>query len=96
MNFEALVTQYMRPNGRATPQTTLLPLSSLSDYNDMLKHGCEFEAEVLTTGEVSLTISSLCDDIDCEVVKNGQAVQEALVRMLGRRLWHTNEAPHAE
>lgn len=48
------------------------------------------EAEMLRTGEVSLTISDPKEemDVDIEVMPNGPDVQRGMVAMLGRRLWH--------
>lgn len=83
------VIQYMRPDGRAMETTTYIPLSYQAAHDDMDDAGFRFAAEVLTTGEVSVTIES-CDgepDADIEVVKNGPAVQDAYVAMLKRRLW---------
>lgn len=85
--FLAQVRQYMRPDGRQRQEETHLPLEHFDSYLEMLHAGYCFEAEVLQTGEVSVTISDGEQDIDSEVVQNGLAVQKAMVEMLNRGLW---------
>ena len=90
--FTANVTQYMRPSGAAKAVTTELPLDCQDAYNAMQIAGCRFEAEVLGTGEVSITISNDGCDLDIEVSENGPAVQAGMVAMLGRRLWERKDS----
>ena len=52
--YNAEVTQYKLPDGRAVKTTTPMPVSTRESYDDMLKRGCVFEAEVLQTGNVAL------------------------------------------
>lgn len=75
-------TQYLRPDGR-TRQITI-------DVNDvvgrmaegLMRRGLCFEAEILTTGEVSLTISDSEQDLAIEVVPNGPEVLRAVDRLI--------------
>jgi len=83
--FAAEVTQFM-PNRRKA-QSTELSIDVEPQYKDMRKHGCRFEAEVLRTGMISVTITNEDRDVDCEIVKNGPQVQEKLAEMLTRKRW---------
>jgi hypothetical protein len=87
--FRASIVQYMLPDGRKVNKETDLPILFEPLYRDMLDHGCRFEAEVLTTDQVSVTIfdPETEDDIDISIVKNGPAVQECMLAMLDRALW---------
>lgn len=86
-DFAVEVTQYMTPNGRPVLQSTKLPIDSLAAYKDMKKSGCCFEAEMLRTRQVSLTISNGEEDVDIEIAANGPGIQQAMVAMLNRRQW---------
>lgn len=81
------ITQFIHPNGRQRQMTTQLPVRCLAAYGSMVLAGCRFEAEILSTGEISITISNADDDIDIEVVPNGPEVQDAMVAMLERGRW---------
>lgn len=85
--FEAQVMQFMRPDGRRNPTSTMLSDEVLTHYKEMQSAGCRFEAEVLLTGQVSVTISDNEEDMDIEIVPNGPKVQDALEKMLKRKLW---------
>lgn len=91
LRFLAHVRQYMRSDGRQRQEETHLPFEHLDTYKEMLRAGYYFEAEVLQTGEVSVTISDGDQDIDAEVVPNGPEVQRAMVGMLNRGLWRKDE-----
>jgi len=87
--FTADVTQFLLPNGRRRNTTVQLPAKWEEAYKSMQKSGYQFEAEILTTGEVSLTIATLTEgaDVDIEIVPNGPDVCDALVAMLERCRW---------
>ena len=85
--FPAKLTQFMRPSGTAKSVTTDLPLTSEQLYHDMHTYGCRLECEVLTTDEVSVTVSNDDGDHDFSVTKNGPEVQEGIVSMLWRQCW---------
>jgi hypothetical protein len=85
----------MMPNGREVRSSTELPMDSHAAYLEMQKHGCRFEAEMLTTGQVSVTISDGKGDVDIEVSPNGPEVQKGMVAMLNRGRWRINRTIHA-
>ena len=87
--YTVCVTQFLMPDGRPKQIETELPVETQPFYESMLKHGCRIEMEVLTTSEVSMTISDPVEevDIDIEVVSNGPEVIEALSRLLTRKSW---------
>ena len=83
------VMQYLKPDGRQTPATVELPDAHKKAYQRMIDSGCRFEAEVLTTGEVSMTVSDGEEDIDINVSENGPLVLVGMSEMLERELWLT-------
>jgi hypothetical protein len=87
--YMADVMQFLLPNGRQRPMTVELPAESKDDYTAMIESGCRFEAEILTIGEVSVTISDQTNDVDIDirVIPNGPAVPAALVEMLRSGLY---------
>ena len=85
MNVE--VVQFLLPNGQQQRQITELPDEVAPLYNAMLGAGCRFEAEVLLTGQVSVTIANEEEDLDIEVIPNGPEVQTTMVQMLERKQW---------
>ena len=91
--FKVQVTQYISPNGRMRFTTTDLPIEYEQLYENMVSRKCKFEAEVLSTGEVSLTIFDMLrgEDADIRIVENGPAVQETMARMLSSQLWLTEK-----
>lgn len=94
--FRFTMTQFMRPDGRQKQIETELPCVVQDDYNAMIAAGYRLEAEVLTTDEVSITITEAkvtCDeqDVDFSVTNNGPEVITGLVEMLQRREWEQIE-----
>jgi hypothetical protein len=94
--FLAKVTQYLRPDGRKVVILTSLEECLKADYDDMLISGCHLEAEVLSTGEVSLTVSDGETDVDIEVVNNDESVVNAINKMLRNRMWDKQHAKGGE
>lgn len=78
------VVQFLRPNGREQVGQMELPDSAAAAYEKMIRDGCRFEAEILTTGAVSVTISNHERDLDISLTDNGPAIQEGMVKMLER------------
>ena len=76
-------TQYLRPNGRAVDIYFQVPDHVFLKAEQLIADGFKFEAEVLTTGEVSLTVSDGEKDIAIELCPNdGSGIEkhvEALV-----------------
>lgn len=87
--FTAAVVQFFRPFGDRKIEETELPIEVQPAYEEMRKSGCRFEAEVLATGMVSMTISNpkTEEDIDISLTRNGPEVQAGMVEMLKRGLW---------
>ena len=80
--YPVQAVQYLRPDGHKKLIVTELPIYSRKSYERMLEQGLWFELEVLTTGEVSITVSNDKTDVDCEVVANGPEVHRAMLKML--------------
>lgn len=80
--FTVPVTQFLRPNGRQQVIYTELPIEVEPAYNKMVAAGCRFETEVLTTDQVSTTISDGEQDIWIHICQNGPRIQEAMVDAL--------------
>ena len=86
--FQAVVHQFMRPNGRKVIKYVDLPEDFKEKYEDMKKAGCRLTAEVLTTGEVSVCVENDEADLDIRVVDNNEyAPTEALMSMLNSEGW---------
>ena len=92
--FEAQVMQFMRPDGRRNPTSTMLSDEVLPQYREMQSAGFRFESEVLRTGQVSVAISGDEDDADSEIVANGPKVRDAMEKMLKRKRWERKGASH--
>lgn len=76
--------QYLRPNGRKRPITISVSPEVANLCNGLRGVGCYFEAEVLTTGEVSLTVGRGGEDLHQEILPNGPGVQEGVERLIRR------------
>ena len=75
-------TQYLRPNGRAVDIYFQAPDHVFLKAEQLIADGFKFEVEVLTTGEISLTVSDGEEDIAIELFPNGPGIEkhvEALV-----------------
>lgn len=76
-------TQYLRPDGH----TKTIEIDGRTEEivkmaNTVRTFGGAFEAEVLTTGEVSFTVHYDDEDIAIEVVPNGPGVGDAVDRLV--------------
>ena len=71
-------TQYLRPNGTPVPQWIIVPDEVADRADKIIAAGLRFECELLTTGQVSLTITSDKSDVDIRVVQNGPGVPAAV------------------
>lgn len=72
-------TQFMRPHGRPNPVSIEVDPLVAAKARTIVARGFAFECEVLTTGEVSLTITDPEEgDLDIRVVTNGPGVREAV------------------
>lgn len=90
-HYTAEVLQFLMPNGMRKLTSTELPIETKAAYEDMLQSGCRFEAEVLRSGQVSITISDPVkeEDVDISLTGNGPEVQRGMVEMLQRKLWQS-------
>ena len=80
--YKIKFTQYLRPHGRQqTVEFDAAPDMYLRAQK-IIGLGAKFEAEILTTNEVSLTVNHNGEDIAIEVVPNGPGVVEAVGRLI--------------
>ena len=77
-----LFTQYMRPDGRKVPTEIDRPIRIHRKAIDLMEIGCTFESEVLTTGEISLTVAYEGEDIAIEICPNGPEVLDAVDKLI--------------
>lgn len=81
-------TQYLLPDGRKRQVGVERPPDIEALAERFIASGGWFEAEILTTGEVSLTACDTIDDepqdIDIELAPNGPEVPEAVDRLILR------------
>ncbi len=77
-------TQYLLPNGRRRLITIEVDSDVQEMAEDIIREGHRFEAEVLTTGEVSLTIfdEDTEEDVAIVLVRNRKGVREAVQEMI--------------
>ena len=75
-------TQYLRPDGRPKQIVIDRPQHLYEKARQIIESGYWFEAEVLTTGEVSLTVSDAHGDHAFEIVPNGPDVPAAVDRLI--------------
>ncbi len=91
-------TQFVLPRGERKQLFIDRPEEVEAVAERFVAGGGWFEAEILTTGHVSLTACMNRDDgdndIEIEVVENGPAVVEAVDRLVARAIKHTT-APAA-
>jgi hypothetical protein len=83
------VTQFIRPNGRREILEVELPNDTGAQAEAIIEAGMRFEAEVLMSGEVSLTISGPNDegeddDLEIEISPNDERVKEAMNRLIAK------------
>jgi len=86
MKKEIPFTQYLLPNGRAE-QISIMMSQKIADIaHKIIEKGNRFEAEILTTGEVSLTIHNIEfeEDVAIELCENGLEVYGAVERLINK------------
>lgn len=71
-------TQYLQPEGRTRRAEIDRPGEIEDMAQELLEYGWTFEAEVLNTGEVNLTVFDGEQDVVGRVVPNGPAVPNAV------------------
>ena len=86
LHLDIPFTQYLRPDGRKRPVIFTVAGDTAVKADKVLRRGWRFEAEVLVTGEVSLTVEDDEDDeYPCQaiqIVPNGPEVPKAVERLV--------------
>lgn len=76
-------TQFVAPHGRQKTVFIQVRPDVADKAHSLIARGLSFECEVLSTGEVSATITDPEEgDLDIVVVPNGPGVREAIERMI--------------
>ena len=89
MNTGAIqFTQYLLPRGQKRQTTIVRPVPVAEQAERLAAAGCRFEIELLTTGQVSMTIERDDDEgetevLGMEIVSNGPDVPPAVDKMVG-------------
>lgn len=85
-------TQYLLPDGRQRRVAAPVSAQIASAAERFIESGGWFEAEILTTGHVSLTACKVVDhesrDVEIEVVPNGPEVSVAVERLVRKASEH--------
>jgi len=76
--------QFLYPNGQERQVSVVRPLEIMKKAEKIIHNGYEFQCEVLSTGEVSFTISDEDGDHAIEIVENGPGVPEAVDRLVNK------------
>lgn len=74
--------QYLRPDGRKSLVHIERPGTIVQVADRILRYGFWFECELLSTGQVSLTISDKNGDYAIELCKNGPGVAETVDKLI--------------
>ena len=79
-------TQYLRPNGRKFQTSIERPKEIADKAFKLIDSGYRFEAEILTTGQVSFTIHDIAEeeDVAIEICANGPLVPSAVDRLIAK------------
>jgi len=78
-------TQFIPPNGIKRDITISRPQEIENQANDLIKYGCSFEIEILSTGHVSMEIMLKNNwSLANELVPNGPEVLSAVDRLIKR------------
>lgn len=75
-------TQFLQPDGRKTATSIVRPQPIMDKAEQIIAAGFRFECEMLSTGEVSFTISNDDGDHAIQVCNNDAAVLEAVDRLI--------------
>lgn len=81
-------TQYLLPDGRTRTVEVDRPTPVELAAEKIIAAGWKFESEILTTGEVSLTVHDPVNEVDVagEIVPNGPGIGEAVDRLVDAAL----------
>lgn len=75
-------TEYVLPRGEKRDMHVKRPFAITQKAKHILGLGYKFEAEILTTGQVSLTIAGKNTDVGIEICNNGPEVLDAVDRLI--------------
>lgn len=75
-------TQYLLPYGRTKTVTIDMPEDVQNKADFLLKSGCHFDIEILTTGFVSMTCERGDDLVSIQICENGPAVVESVRKLI--------------
>lgn len=76
-------TQFIPPHGKRRPTSIEVAPDVHERAMSLIANGLLFECEVLSTGQVSVTITDEEDgDLDIRVIPNGPGVREAVEEMV--------------
>lgn len=81
-------TQYKRPHGRVEHISIARSTEVEELAERFMKAGGCYEAEVLTTGDVSITAVYRDTDVEIEICENGPKVPEAVDAVVRRSIAH--------
>lgn len=85
-------TQYLRPDGkRKQVWINDMPMDIVDKANELKQNGCRFDIEVLTTGQIHMSIEDpkTIDEngpLAAEVVENGPEVVSAVEKLVANAL----------
>lgn len=83
MTNEIPFTQYIAPHGAPKAVSIEVRPEIAAKAATIINHGFRFECEVLSTGQVSATITDPEEgDLDIIVMPNGPGVREAIEKMV--------------
>lgn len=78
------VTQFLLPDGRKREVSINRPKAVADQALEVIATGLRFEAEILSTGEVHMTVADTEESLDLHsvLVRNGPQVPEAFDRLV--------------
>lgn len=81
-------TQYLMPDGRTREMLVAVPDHVYLQAKELMADGYEFEAEILMTGEVSLTVVDTTEeeDIAIQICPNGPGIHGYIEKLISEAL----------
>lgn len=83
-------TQFLRPNGVERQITIGRPEPIAELAQKLIAGGCRLETEILSTGEISMTVELGEELLAIEIVHNGPEVSEAVDKLICDASRHFN------
>jgi hypothetical protein len=75
-------TQYLLPDGHTRPMEIDMPSDVEAAAKELLEKGCNFDAEILTTGEVSVTCELDEELLSIAVCENDRSIFDAVEEII--------------